>query len=38
MSDYGQRIADELEQAWLDGEIGYADACAELDAFDEGRS
>lgn len=28
---YNQRVEDELEQAWLNGEISHADACFELD-------
>lgn len=31
MSDYRQRIDEELEQAWLNGEISYRDACEEAD-------
>lgn len=34
MSDYQQRVADELEQAWMNGEISYRDACDELAEMD----
>jgi hypothetical protein len=32
---HNQRIEDQLEEAWLAGEISHAEACAELDELDD---
>jgi len=37
MSDYRQRIADKLEEAWQNGEISHRDACEELAELDGER-
>ena|GEM_PF-3869710 len=37
MSDWKQRVADELEQAWQNGEMSHRDACEELAELDGER-
>lgn len=37
MSDYYDRVMDEVEQDWPDGNISYAEACAIADDLEGGR-
>lgn len=32
---HAQRIEDELEEAWIRGEITHSQACAELEQFND---